>query len=564
MKKEEQVIRNIETEMDVPEIEDRSADEYDIDDLERMYEESFKQIQEGSVIDGKVVSIFKDEVLVDIGYKSEGTISVKEFSKEELSNLKTGDVIKVYLEEREDAEGNLVISKEKADKVKVWDDLKEIEGRGEALDGKVISRIKGGMIVDVLGIKAFLPGSQIDLRPVRNLDQLIGKTLQVKILKINHKRGNLIISRRAILEETAHKKRKMTLASLEEGQVVAGTVKNITEYGVFVGLGGIDGLLHITDISWGRVNHPSELFMIGDKIEVMILKYNKETGRVSLGLKQKTPDPWIEVEEKYPKGTRIKGKVISIMDYGVFVEIENGIEGLVHISEMSWGHEVRHPSKMVSVGDIIDAVILSVDKTNRKISLGIKQIEPNPWDIIEERHPIGSKIKGIVKNLTDFGVFVGLEEGIDGLIHISDLSWTKHIKHPSEIFKKGDNIDAVIMKIDKDRERLSLSYKHLVPDSWEEIIPEKYRAGDNVKGKITKITDFGIFIEIDDGIEGLVHVSESGIEPPKRVEDVLNLEDEIWVKITRVDQTERKIALSIKEYNQDKEEDKGEDKIYNE
>jgi len=519
-------------------------------ELESLYAETFKNLQEGSVVEGTVLSIQEDGIMVDIGYKSEGVVPRQEFAAEEVAKLSPGSKIQVYLEEREDAEGNIILSKEKADRMKIWKEIEEVHQKDAVIEGKVISRIKGGMIVDI-GVKAFLPGSQIDLRPVRDLDQLIGKTFPMKIIKMNHRRGNIVVSRRVLLEESRDRKRQTTLSSLQEGQVVEGVVKNITEYGAFIDLGGIDGLLHITDMSWGRVGHPSEIFMVGDKVSVVVLKYDKETGRVSLGYKQKMPDPWTHVEEKYPVGTRITGKVVSLTDYGAFVELEPGVEGLVHISEMSWAHEAKHPSKIVSVGDRVNAVILNVDRKGRKISLGMKQVEPNPWNVVEQRYPPGTKINGKVRSITDFGVFVGLEEGIDGLIHISDISWTRHVKHPSEVFKKGQPIEAVVLKVDREKERISLGYKQLTGDPWETDIPQKYRVGSLVRGKVTKITDFGIFVELEENVEGLIHVSEAGVDAPARVEDVFHIGNEVEAKIIRIDTAERKIALSIREQRRD-------------
>jgi small subunit ribosomal protein S1 len=516
-----------------------------LENLDQLYADSFRNLQEGSVVNGTIVAICSDGIIVDIGYKSEGIIPRAEFSGDELRSLKVGEKLQVYLEEREDNEGNIILSKEKADRMKIWGDLERIQQRKEIIEGKVLTKIKGGMIVDI-GIKAFLPGSQIDLRPVRDLDQLVGKTIPVKVIKMNHRRSNVVVSRRAVLEESRDKKKLTALATLQEGQVIQGMVKNITDYGAFIDLGGIDGLLHITDMSWGRVNHPSEILMVGDKIGVVILKYDRESGRVSLGLKQKTPDPWGQVEEKYQVSSRVSGKVVSITDYGAFVELEPGIEGLVHISEMSWSHDVKHPSKLVSVGSMIEAVILNVDKKGRKISLGMKQIEQNPWDVVEKKYTVGARIDGKVKNITDFGLFVGLEEGIDGLIHISDISWTKRISHPSEMFKKGQSIEAVVLKIDREKERISLGYKQLTPDPWEHGLPEKYKAGQDVQGKVVRVTDFGVFVELEEGVEGLVHVSEMDLDPSAKLEEMFNVEDPVTATITRVDTTERKISLSIR------------------
>jgi small subunit ribosomal protein S1 len=522
-------------------VSNSSDAQLDRDALAALYEETFRNLEEGTITEGRVVALTKDKVIVDIGYKSEGMIPTDQFSSEELQNLKISDRVQVYIEECEDADGNLVLSKEKADKMKIWEELETLYKEEKSIEGKIVSRIKGGMMVDI-GVKAFLPGSQIDLHPVRDLDGLVGKTFPLKIIKINHRRGNVVVSRRVLLEETRDKKRQTTLATLKEGQLIQGTVKNITDYGSFIDLGGIDGLLHITDMSWGRVGHPSELFTVGDKAEVTVLKYDRETGRISLGLKQKSADPWTNVAGKYPIGTRVRGRVVSLTDYGAFVELEPGVEGLVHVSEMSWTHEVRHPSRVVAVGDQVEAAVLS---------LGMKQTAPNPWDMIEGKYPVGTRIEGKVKSLTDFGAFIGLEEGIDGLIHISDMSWTKHIKHPSELFKKAQKVEAVVLRIDKEKERLSLGYKQLARDPWDEAIPARYHIGDSVTGKVSKVADFGIFIELDAGVEGLIHVSESGLEPSAKLEEKFKLQDDVTAKIIKVDREERKIALSLRDHQLD-------------
>ena len=524
----------------------------DRETLAALYDETFKNIEEGTITEGRVIDIQRDRVVVDIGYKSEGMIPVDQFSQEELETLKVNDPVQVYIEQCEDSDGNLMLSKEKADKMKVWEDLEVAHNEETQVEGKVISRIKGGMIVDI-GVKAFLPGSQIDLTPVRDLDGLVGKTFKFKIIKINHRRGNVVVSRRALLEETRDKRRQTTLSTLSEGQLIEGTVKNITDYGAFLDLGGIDGLLHITDISWGRVGHPSDMFSIGDRVEVLVLKYDRETGRISLGVKQKSADPWTKVEEKYPGRSRVKGKVVSLTDYGAFVELEPGVEGLVHVSEMSWTHEVRHPSKVVSVGDEIEAQVLHVDQHSRKISLGMKQTAPNPWDIIEEKYPEGTEIEGKVKSVTDFGAFVGLDEGVDGLIHISDMSWIKHIKHPSELFKKGQSVNAVILKIDKDKERLSLGFKQLSADPWVSEIPGRYHVGENATGHVSKAADFGVFVELEGGVEGLIHVSEISPEMQDNLEEKFAVGQEIVAKIVKVDCEDRKIALSLWEHEKDAE-----------
>ena len=518
----------------------------ELTEMELMYAETFKELEEGSILEGSVVAIQAEGVVVDIGYKSEGIVPREEFAPEELNALKVGDRFLVYLEEREDAEGNMILSKEKADRMKVWGDLERIFEKGEVIEGKVLTKIKGGMMVDI-GIKAFLPGSQIDLRPVRDLDSLVGKIFQMKIIKMNHRRSNVVVSRRVVLEDTRDRRKQQAMATLQEGQIIDGQVKNITDYGAFVDLGGIDGLLHITDMSWGRVAHPSELFMVGDRAKVMILKYDRETGRISLGVKQLKPDPWLHVEERYAIGSRVRGKVVSLVDYGAFVELEPGIEGLVHISEMTWSHEIKHPSKLVAVGDQVEAQVLNVERKGRKISLGMKQVAANPWEVVESKYPVGSTIEGKVKSITEFGVFVGLDEGIDGLIHVSDLSWTKRVTHPGDLFKKGQTVKAVVLRVDKEKERLSLGYKQLSPDPWEHEIPKRYQVGQEVHGKVVKITDFGAFVECEDGVEGLIHVSEMNLEG-QRIEDRYKVGDEVTARVIRVDPGERKIALSIREH----------------
>src|SRR5213080_2833502 len=517
-----------------------------------MYDQTFQNFEEGSVIEGTVVAVKKDAVIVDIRYKSEGIIPAEEFDPQELSTLTPGTRLTVYIEEREDSEGNLILSKEKADKMKVWEELERNFKDEKVVEGRVLSRIKGGMMVDI-GVKAFLPGSQIDLHPVRDPEQLIGKSFPMKIIKINHRRGNVVVSRRLLLEESRDQRRQRTLSNLTEGQIVNGTVKNITEYGAFVDLGGIDGLLHITDMSWGRIRHPSEMFMVGDRVEVMVLRYDRDSGRVSLGLKQKGSDPWTGIAAKHPVNSRIKGRVVSLTDYGAFIELEPGVEGLVHVSEMSWTHEVRHPSRLVSIGDQVEAAVLNVDIPNRKISLGMKQTAPNPWDMVESKYPSGTRIEGKVKSLTDFGAFIGLEEGIDGLIHISDMSWARHVKHPSGLCKKGQKIEAVVLRIDKDKERLSLGYKQLTRDPWEEEIPQRHKVGTTAPGKVTKITDFGVFVELEGGVEGLIHISETGLEPQARLEDKFKINDTVSAKIIKTDREERKIALSLREQQLDAE-----------
>ncbi|MEK6538304.1 MAG: 30S ribosomal protein S1 [Nitrospirota bacterium] len=497
-----------------------------------------------------VVAIRPDCVLVDVGYKSEGSLPISEFSSRELQNLKIGDSIAVYIQEREDSDGNISLSKEKADRRKIWERIELLHKEGKSIDGKITGKVKGGLSVDI-GVKAFLPGSQIDVRPIKDLDRLVGQTGPLKIIKVDQKRGNIVVSRRALIEEQVEKIRERTLEAMGEGKLIDGFIKNITDYGVFVDLGGVDGLLHITDISWGRIGHPSEVFKVGDKVSVKVLKYDPETGRISLGYKQRTLDPWLTVEERYSVGSKVQGKIVSLTDYGAFVLIEDGVEGLIHVSDMSWAGDVKHPSKVVSAGDMVNAVVLNIDKQNKKISLGLKQTETNPWNLVEGKYAPGTIVEGKVRNLTEFGAFVGLEDGIDGLIHISDMSWLKHIKHPSEVLKKGQKVQAVVVKVDKEKQRISLSLKQATQDPWLKEIPEKFAVGSAVNCKIVKMADFGIFVELSEGVEGLIHVSESGVEPPVRAEDVMKIGDEVWARVTKIDTVDKKIALSIKEYKKD-------------
>jgi len=534
------------SEIDDPESsEDMDEIDADAEDLMGMYEESFKRFEEGEVVNGKIISIDRDYVLVDIGYKSEGQIPIHEF-KDENGEIAAAvdDVVEVMVEWWDDEDEVVVLSKEKAATIKVWEEIKVAYDKDEAIQGTITNRVKGGFSVDI-GVQAFLPGSQADLRPIRNLDEMVGKTFDFKILKYNRKRANIVLSRRVILEAEREKKRAETLATIAEGKVVDGIVKNITEYGVFVDLGGVDGLLHITDISWGRVKHPSELFAIGDEITVKILNLDLERERVSLGMKQLSPDPWSTAAEKYPVGSRISGRVVSLTDYGAFVELEEGIEGLIHVSEMSWTRKIRHASKLVSVGETVEAVVLDIKPDNRRISLGMKQVAGNPWDVISEKYPVGTTIEGKIKNITDFGLFIGIDEGIDGLVHISDISWTKRIKHPSELYKKGDVVQAIVLDIDKESERFSLGVKQLQADPWE-TVSERYEVGKKITGTITNVTDFGVFVELEEGIEGLIHVSEISKEKIKTPVGMFNIGDIITAKVMNINSDERRIGLSIK------------------
>ncbi|MCD6295306.1 MAG: 30S ribosomal protein S1 [Deltaproteobacteria bacterium] len=531
---------------------DHIAEEMDADNFMQMYEESLKSIQEGEVVPGEIVQVDKEYVLVDIGYKSEGQISIHEFLDEQGQvSAKVGDKVEVLLERREDDEGVIRLSREKAAKIKIWDQIKEIYESNGTVTGKIVSRVKGGLSVDI-GLQAFLPGSQVDLRPIRDMDSLVGTEHEFKIVKYNKRRGNIVLSRRAILEAERAALKEETLRIIAEGVVLKGVVKNITDYGLFIDLGGIDGLVHITDMSWGRVGHPSEMHRVGDEIEIKVLSFDPEKERVSLGIKQLVPDPWSQVAENYPIGEKIAGRVVSLTDYGAFVEVEQGVEGLIHVSEMSWTRKIRHPSQILNVGDSVNAIVLNMDVSRKRISLGMKQVEPNPWDVIEEKYPVGTTIEGKIKNITDFGTFIGIDEGIDGLVHISDMSWIKRIKHPSEMYKKGQELRAVVLNIDKENERFSLGIKQLTPDPWDEI-PVKYKPGTRVTGTVTNITDFGLFIELEEGIEGLVHVSEISGDKRGNPLSRFQLDDVIQTKVINVSRREKKIGLSIRKLEQTSE-----------
>jgi small subunit ribosomal protein S1 len=530
--------------------EGAAPDPEEFERLLDMYDVSFKNFAEGEVVKGVVLQVSDSEVIVDVGYKSEGIIPVDEFRDETGKiSVKTGDTVDVLLEKTEDKEGYVVLSKEKAEKMKVWDEVERAYQERRVVTGRVIERVKGGLAVDI-GVRAFLPGSQVDLRPVRNLDSLKGQELRMRVIKVNKKRGNIVLSRKAVLEEENAEKKRDTLETLEEGKVLMGTVKNITEYGAFVDLGGIDGLLHITDMSWGRINHPSEVLNVGEEIKVQVLKFDRESERVSLGYKQLKADPWTTATLKYPTGSRVKGKVVSLTDYGAFVELEQGVEGLIHVSEMSWSKKVKHPSKILTVGQEVECAVLGIDQEAHRISLGLKQIESNPWQELADKYPVGAKLRGKVRNLTEFGAFVEVEEGIDGLIHISDLSWTKRVKHPSEVLKKGDTVEAVVLNIDAENQRLSLGLKQLATDMWDEFFAH-HKVGDIVEGKIVRLTNFGAFVELAEGIEGLVHVSELDEKRVDKPEEQFKVGDNYPMKIIKINEGEKKIGLSIKAVKQD-------------
>ena len=521
------------------------SDDKDMVQFRQMYDDSFKRFAEGELAQGRIIAVDNDHVLVDVGYKSEGQISIHEFKNENGEiNVQIGDIVEVMVELWDEDEERVILSKDKAAKIKVWESIKEIHDANGTVEGVITSRVKGGFSVDV-GIPAFLPGSQADLRPIRNLDEMVGQTYTFKVLKYNRKRSNIVLSRRAILEEQRESVRSKTLENIHEGKVMEGIVKNITEYGVFVDLGGVDGLLHITDISWGRVKHPSEMFSVGDTITVKILSFDMEKERVSLGMKQLSEDPWSIAAKRYPVGSKVSGKVVSLTDYGVFVELEEGIEGLVHVSEMSWTRKIRHPSKVISAGEVIEAIVLDIKPESRRISLGMKQIAQNPWEIISEKYPIGTIIEGKIKNITDFGLFIGIDDEIDGLVHISDISWTKRIKHPSEVYKKGDVVQAVVLDIDKGNERFSLGVKQTQDDPWKSVA-ERYAVGTEITGTITNVTDFGVFVELEEGIEGLVHVSEISKEKIKTPVGTYNVGEPLTAKVMNINSDERRIGLSIK------------------
>ena len=502
------------------------------------------EFEEGEVVHGRVFHVGTSEVLVDVGYKSEGTIPIEEFHRHG-TLPKVGDEIEVYLEAKEDSEGLIVLSKDKADKIKVWDAITQAHEKGLPVEGRVVEVVKGGLAVDV-GVKAFLPGSQVDLRPVKNLAGMVGQSIRAKVIKLNRRRGNVVLSRRSVLEEEREEKKKHTLEVLSEGMVLTGTVKNITDYGAFIDLGGIDGLLHVTDMSWGRVGHPSEIFQVGDQVEVVVLHFDRETGRVSLGYKQKSSDPWERVERTYAAGTKARGRVVSLTNYGAFVELEPGVEGLVHVSEMSWTRRVRHPSKLVNVGDEVEVIVLDVNRAAKRISLGMKQVEPDPWATIEERYKPGTRVLGKVRNLTDFGAFVELEPGVDGLLHISDMSWTRSVGHPSEVLKKGQELETLILNLDRENKRISLGLKQIQPDPWA-TVAQRFPMGSRVTGKVVRLTDFGAFVELEPGVDGLLHVSQMSNRPIGRPDEIVSVGDELTLLVIRVDSNERRIGLSLKE-----------------
>lgn len=528
---------------------DRELESAGMEDLLRIYDERIAQFTEGDVVRGRVLKIRPGEVVVDIGYKSEGIIPIQEVTSFEGEvQISQGDEIDVSIERLEDSSGYVLLSREKAQRMAAWDALEKAHSEDEAVKGRILDRVKGGLAVDVGGVRAFLPGSLVDVRPVRNLETFRGVESEFKIVSLDRKRNNVVLSRKALVEVEHNKKKEETFAKLKEGEVTHGAVKNITDYGVFVDLGGVDGLLHITDISWGRINHPSEVFNVGDEIDVVVLKFDPEHERVSLGFKQRRADPWSDVDQRYPIGSKVTGRVVSLTDYGAFIELEEGVEGLIHISEMSWTRRVR-PSKLLKQGDMVETVVADVNLQARRISLSLRALEDNPWSSIAERYPVGATVSGRVRNLTDFGAFVEVEEGIDGLIHISDMSWTRRLKHPSEVVKKGDVVTARVISIDPDAQRLSLSIKEFVPNEWDQFA-ENVRIGDELLGQIAKITDFGLFIRLSEGIEGLAHVSEIDRMGRTKLEEMYQPGEIVRVRVIKLDPAEHRIGLSLRDVPQ--------------
>ncbi len=515
------------------------------EDFSQLFEQSLQTVKPGEVVRGRVVNIGPEVVTIDIGYKSEGQIPVAEFrSRDGEVTISEGDEVEVFFDSADAEQEGVVLSRAKAEEFRVWHKIEDAFTDNVPIEGSIVGKVKGGLKVDI-GVSAFLPGSHVDLRPVRDLDRFIGRREKFAVLKFNRSRANVVVSRRTVLEQERATLREETLKLLEEGVILEGTVKNITDYGAFVDLGGIDGLLHVTDMSWGRVGHPSEMVKTGETVKVVVLKYDAKRERVSLGLKQLIPDPWLTVAERYTVEGRVHGKVVSLADYGAFVELESGVEGLLHVSEMSWTKRITHPSKLLSVGDEVDVVVLDINPDHRRISLGLKQISPNPWELVRMNHPVGSHISGKVKSITDFGVFVEVEDGIDGLAHISDLHWTKKIKHPSELFKKGDEVEAVILGVDVANERVSLGIKQAATDPWQ-TLAERHPIGSRINGKITSVTDFGVFVEVEDGVEGLVHISQLSTERVEKPSALFDVGTEVEAEVIHIDAREHKMGLSIK------------------
>ena len=510
-------------------------------ELQRLYEQSFHEIESGTLTKGTVISVKENGVVVDVGYKSEGFISRDEFSEEEMTQTHPGDTLEVYVQHISDSEGMVVLSRRRAVRIKAWEYIEDALRKDEPVEGMITGKTKGGLFVDICGLKAFLPGSHAGVK-ASEIDSFIGQKMKFKVLKTNNKHTTLVVSRKSLLDEERQKKKVQTLERLQEGALLSGIVKNITDYGAFIDLGGIDGLLHISDMSWGRISHPSEMLQAGQEVEVLVLKFDPTSEKVTLGYKQKMPDPWSNVSEKYPAGTKVAGKVVSITDYGAFVKVEEGLEGLVHVSEMDWAPKPKHPSKYLQQGADVEALVLKADPGERRLSLSIKQLRPSPWQLVAENYAPGKIISGKVKSITDFGVFVGLPEGVDGLIHISDISWTRHIKHPLEVIKKGQKVDAVVLSVEPEKERIALGLKQMRPDPWTEEIPQKFHLGSEVECKVLRLTDFGIFVEMDGEIEGLIYSSETLKEEDKPVKEG----DILWAKIIKMDMENRKIGLTMR------------------
>lgn len=534
----------------IAEIEEHEYSSQEYQELSKLYDETFGSVQEGQIVKGNVVSINDHGVSIDIGFKSEGLVPLTEFPN--IDELKPGDEVEVFLENVESKDGQLILSRKRADYMRIWERITKAHETGEVLQGKITRRIKGGLVVDLMGLDAFLPGSQIDIRPVRDFDLFLSKTMDFRVVKVNTPNENVVVSHKVLIEEEIADQRNAILSQLEKGQVLEGSVKAITDFGVFIDLGGVDGLIHITDLSWGRVNHPSEIVKLDQKINVVVLDFDETKKRISLGLKQLQPHPWENIESKYPVGTKVLGKVVSMADYGAFIEIEKGIEGLIHISEMSWTQHVKHPSQIVSMGQMVDAIILSMDKDNKKISLGMKQLEPDPWLNLLQKYPVASKHTGIVRNLTNFGVFVELEEGFDGLIHISDLSWTKKIRHPAEIVKKGEKIDVVILGIDVEQRRISLGHKQVRDNPWDSF-EQAYKVGTETEGKVVRIIEKGLIAELPLGVDGFVPASQLSTLPVKKIADAFHVGDSLNMKVIEFDKESKKIVLSVIDYLKGKE-----------
>ena len=516
------------------------------DDFQTMFEESMRSVKPGGVVKGKVVNITATHVMIDVGYKSEGQIPLQEFlDRDGKVQVQVGDEVDVFFDSSEGENGEIVLSRERAENIKIWEEIEKAYNEGTGVEGVILSKVKGGFRGDVVGVPGFLPGSHVDVRPTRNLDKFLGKKEKFAILKYNRPRGNVVVSRRVLIEKERDVLKKEVLKVLEEGVILEGVVKNITSYGAFVDLGGIDGILHISDMSWGRIGHPSEMVKVGDRIKVAVLKFDAERERISLGMKQITPDPWAAVPQNYPVGARARGQVLSLMDYGAFLELEKGVEGLLHISEMAWTRKISHPSKVMQVGETIEVMVLNLDPNHRRISLGLKQVLPNPWEQVKEKYPVGSVVKGSVRNVTDFGIFVGVEEGIDGLAHVSDLHWTKKIKHPSELYKKGDIVEAKVLGVDVQNERFSLGIKQLTTDPWK-LVAERYPVGSRVKGEVTSVPDFGVFVRLEEGVEGLIHVSQLSTERVDKPSAMFKVGDSVEAEVIHVDAHERKVGLSVR------------------